>query len=90
MPSGPQWEAPQGCKSLSLSASFALLPQAIKTGVELIMDVDPAAHNATLVGDAFRLRQVIVNLTDNALKARDVVSLASRRLRVQALLCGAV
>jgi PAS domain S-box-containing protein len=45
----------------------ALAVRAHNKGLELISEVDPNVPN-TLVGDAGRLRQVILNLIDNAIK----------------------
>ncbi len=45
----------------------SLASQAHKKGLELINDVAPAVHTS-LVGDAVRIRQVLTNLTSNAIK----------------------
>ncbi len=44
-----------------------LASRAHSKGVELVYDVPPALHDA-LIGDVFRLRQIIVNLVGNAIK----------------------
>ncbi|MDD5300923.1 MAG: PAS domain S-box protein [Gallionella sp.] len=44
-----------------------LIPLALKKGVELTLFTDPAIP-AEVLGDALRLRQILVNLTNNAIK----------------------
>lgn len=39
--------------------------RAALAGVELLVTVDPDLHGAWLMGDAFRLRQIIINIADN-------------------------
>lgn len=40
-------------------------PKAVARGVELVVDVDPVLLHLPLIGDAFRLRQVLINCADN-------------------------
>ena len=43
--------------------------RAVLGGVELLVTLEPALYGSWLVGDAFRLRQCLINLADNACKA---------------------
>jgi signal transduction histidine kinase/CheY-like chemotaxis protein/HPt (histidine-containing phosphotransfer) domain-containing protein len=58
---------PLGLRDLAEGALRALAPVAAEKGVRLLMFVDPALP-ATVRGDAVRLRQVLFNLCNNALK----------------------
>lgn len=43
-------------------------PKAVNKGVELVVDVEEELESMTLLGDAFRLRQCLINLSDNCTK----------------------
>jgi len=50
--------------------SFVLGPQAERKGLTLTFDIDPAVP-ANIMGDTERLKQVVLNLIDNAIKFTD-------------------
>ncbi len=64
-----------------LAAALDLFPGAAQPGLELTCEIDPRTPQA-LVGDALRLRQVLVNLLSNAVKfterGRVVVSVTAQ------------
>jgi PAS domain S-box-containing protein len=57
-------------RDMLFSAVRGLAPIAYKKGVELLLHVSPAAPEH-LLGDPTRIRQIILNLTGNALKFTD-------------------
>ncbi|MDP4028570.1 MAG: PAS domain S-box protein [Gallionella sp.] len=59
--------APMGVAGVVEGVCETLIPLASKKGVELALFTDPAIP-AAVVGDAGRLRQILVNLANNAIK----------------------
>lgn len=60
----------QQCLEESL---YIVLPAAQKKKLELILDIDPRVPDKIL-GDGLRLRQVLVNLLNNAVKVSHLVA----------------
>jgi two-component system sensor histidine kinase/response regulator len=58
---------PVPLRDLAEGALRAFLPNALEKGLKLVMFVDPALP-ATVLGDPVRLRQVLFNLCNNAIK----------------------
>jgi CheY-like chemotaxis protein/nitrogen-specific signal transduction histidine kinase/HPt (histidine-containing phosphotransfer) domain-containing protein len=58
---------PMGIASVVEGTCETLVPLTLKKGVELTLFTDPAIP-AAVMGDAGRLRQILVNLTNNAIK----------------------
>jgi len=66
------------------SACENMNPMALKKGIELTLFVDPSIP-ATVLGDPGRLRQVLINLTNNAIKFSSGLA-RTGRVSVRALL----
>jgi len=62
--------APIDLSSLVVDAVDMLRPQARQAGLELVLEVEEG-FPARVMGDADRLRQIVVNLVENALKYTD-------------------
>ena len=61
-------EAPFHFPSLLKEVETLFLMQCQQKGIELIVEHDEALANTLLIGDEFRLRQVLINLLSNAVK----------------------
>lgn len=60
--------APFSPKELTQATISLVQPSADAKGIDLKFDIDPALSGSTLMGDENRLRQVLLNLTVNAIK----------------------
>jgi PAS domain S-box-containing protein len=73
---------PFGLRDALADMLNTLAARAQSKSIELLYDIPPEIHDA-LIGDVYRLRQIVVNLVGNAIKFTDageiVVSVAQRR-----------
>ncbi|MDD5301239.1 MAG: PAS domain S-box protein, partial [Gallionella sp.] len=79
--------APMAIADVVEGACESLYQMALKKGVELTLFTDPAIP-AAVMGDAGRLRQILVNLANNAIKFSSRQENRSGKVSVRAVLVG--